>query len=789
MRTAALMFLFGVLCLVALPTLPSFAWLCLVFFCLVVLCFIFFIFNKINNNINKKFFWVIIFFVLGFFYADFRASLILAWQLPHEIENKKITISGYIIDLPVTVEPQTKFIFLTNKIEDKKVKVKIKLTWRDCQQVLHAGDYLQLQVKLKRIHGLMNPGSSDYSKLAFLANIRAQGYVLSGHNNPAPFALRSDLRVSKGEQITHNFFVAPINQFREFLKEKIQNSFVKSKVKINNSGSILALAIGDRSLLTANQWKIMRDTGTNHLMAIAGLHIGFIAGLFFWLIRLIWRQFPSACLFLPSEQVAAIGALIAGLIYALMSGFALPAQRAIMMLTIFLLAIILRRKLAIAHGFFLALFLVLILNPFSVLSDSFWLSFISVGFIILSINRGSSNKNLLIKLTKIQLIMAFGLIPLTIILFQQYSLVAFFTNSLAVPWMGFVLLPIILLGLINLIFSTKIAGLFFWLADKNLIGLWWLLEKFSHYSFAVVPQVIPNYWSVLLVVVGLFLFFLSKKYVFKLISLILFLPLLLFSPAKPKTDQVKLTVLEVGQGLASVIQTNNHVLVFDAGPSFGANYDLGESVVTPFLRSLGVNEIDLLVISHGDNDHAGGANALTKNFSIKKIQSGEPERLHLAKNILPCWRGENWRWDGVDFKFLFPDKNNLAKSNDHSCVLKITNKYHKTILLTGDIERRAEKFLIQNEKNLSADILIAPHHGSKTSGLNDFILAVHPKSVVFSVGYLNKYHFPNALVVAKYQTIKTKIFNTEQDGAISFVLNNNIIVQSYKKSHRHFWQN
>lgn len=765
MRSSAIAFLLGILCCIAMPNLPSIKWLFAFLFCLP-----FFIFILVKKN-NFLFKFIFLFF-MGFFYLFWRSYLVLDWQLPKSLETKTITITGYVIDLPIQTEQQTSFIFLLKKINQKNISTKIKLSWRNAP-LLHVGDQWQLNVRLKRIHALMNPGSNDYAAIAFLQAIRAKGYVFNSTEN---------------HFLNHSNWVSPLNQLREWMKYKIQASFLPT---LQESGSILALAIGDRSLLTSAQWQIMRNTGTNHLMAIAGLHLGFIAGLFFWLGTKIWRQWPRACLTYPAEQMGAIFSLIIAGLYAALSGFALPAQRGYIMLLVFLIALILRRKLAAWQGYFLALWIVLLIDPLCVLSSSFWLSFISVALIIFAMRHIDLGKKRFFHLIYMQFVIALGLIPLTIVLFQQYTLLGFFANAISVPWVGFIILPLIFLSVLSALFSVKIAGLFFWLADKNLIGLWWILNKISIFPCAVVIQTEQNKIVVLFAVLGIILFLYFKKYFLKCSSLLFCFPLLFFSPNTLKKGQVKLTVLDVGQGLATVVQTKQHILIFDAGPKFGKNYDIGESVVTPFLHILHVKKIDLLVLSHGDNDHVGGARALTKNFIVKKIQSGEPARLKFLPNVLSCWRGEQWQWDNVNFAFLFPEKNSLLKSNDHSCVLKITTQNKQSILLTGDIEKQAENFLLHSSQSLATTILIAPHHGSKTSGLNAFIQAVHPEWVIFSIGYLNRFHFPHPDIVKKYQNLNAHIFSTEKSGALSFLLDANqkeVRVTSYRATHQHFWQ-
>lgn len=265
---------------------------------------------------------------------------------------------------------------------------------------------------------------------------------------------------------------------------------------------------------------------------------------------------------------------------------------------------------------------------------------------------------------------------------------------------------------------------------------------------------IPNTWILLTACLGILIVLLPAGFPGKWLGVFWFLPFIFYQYPAPDVGEVWFSLLDVGQGLSAVIQTKHHVLVFDAGPKFTPNYDMGESVVAPFLRSIGTHKIDMLVISHPDNDHLGGAPSLFHYFKIKNTKTSAPDRL-LPFPSEYCLRGQSWEWDKVNFTFLYPTLDNLNLDNDSSCVLLVTNKANKSILLTGDIEKFAEKYLIQNDiKKLSADILIAPHHGSKTSVVDEFIEWVNPHYVLFPVGYRNRYHFPHQNVVEKYQKNK-----------------------------------
>ncbi|MDX1901947.1 MAG: DNA internalization-related competence protein ComEC/Rec2 [Gammaproteobacteria bacterium] len=761
MRISVLCFFAGILCFILLRAMPCIGWL-YGFLCVVSVLL------GCSINFKSRILFLLLIFATGFFYTLWRSHLLLAWQLPSTLESKNISVSGYIVSVPIVTPLQMNFLFLTDKIANQKIKTRIRLSWRDTQHHLRAGDHWQLTVRLKRIHSLMNPGGSDYEAWAFMSCVRAHGYVVTSQENIL---------------LKHEKRIAWLHQFRQKIKEQIELLLPSSKT----SAWIIALAVGERTGIPAEQWEVLRNTGTNHLMAIAGLHIGFMSGFIFILVKLLWRWMPRVCFYVPAVHAAAIASLITGVSYAAISGFSLPARRACIMLCVFIFAMILRRKLPPWQAFFLALLFILILDPLSVLSVSFWLSMVSVFWITIGISGRIAPSGLWWKYGRIQWVITLGLIPLTVLLFQQYSIISLLANFISVPWMGFLILPFILLAFISLVISLKWAGIFFYCADKSLCMLWSILNFLSNLPYATIPHVSSSPWLIALGAFGILLLLLPSGFPNQRLGLFFLMTLLW--PRYPFIPQgnLRFTVLDVGQGLATVLQTQHHLMVFDTGLRLSSDYDMGEIVLTPFLQTLHARVIDLLVLSHGDNDHAGGAGALVKHFSIAKIQSGEPERIHL-KNVLPCLRGDVWDWDGVHFAFLSPLQDETQQGNDRSCVLKVTTRDHKSILLTGDIEKKTENFLLAQEENISADILIAPHHGSKTSGLMSFISAVHPRWVIFAVGYRNRFHFPNPIVLKRYQSIGTIPLATDQTGAIQFDLSQKELQpQFYRGMHKHFW--
>lgn len=761
MRSFTLAFLCGVLLLQQFSFLPKKYWI------LIALAIIFL----------TEFFWIkkykylryISAILLGFAWVLWYVHGLVSWTLPSELEGKPIIIRGYISSLPSISEDRTVFLFTLRNFQASKVHTIIKLSSKNSLQNMRVGDEWQFSVKLKRIHGLMNPGTFDYESWALQTGIRASGYIIASDQN---------------KLLTSHWYYDSFNRLRQKLKDKIEANLPQT----NTSPWIIALALGERQNILAENWEILRNTGTNHLMAIAGLHIGFMSGFIFFLTSWCWRRIPKLPLIIPAQFAGGFFALGMAIFYSALAGFSIPTQRACIMLCVGLITLLMRRVTMVWQAWCLALLIVLIINPLSVLTESFWLSFCSVALIIYGVSSRLNPKTLWWKLGRIQWVIAVGLIPLGIWLFQQFSLISFIANSIAIPWVGFLIVPLVLLGCLALIFSAKSGGFILVYADKLLAILWHILTYFSHLSWANWYLMIPNIWVLLAACVGIIILLLPVGFAGRFFGIAWFLPLIFCHYPVPKAGEIWFTLLDVGQGLSSVVQTKNHILVFDTGPKSSANYDMGESVVTPFLRFIGARKIDLLVISHPDNDHIGGMKALFHYFKILHIKTSTPDRL------LPflsdyCLRGESWQWDGVKFEFLYPTQENLELDNDSSCVLRITNSANKHILLTGDIEKFAERFLVKNdEKNLAADILVAPHHGSKTSAIEDFVAAVHPSYVLFPIGYRNRYHFPHLQVIAKYQQINSNLLATDSGGALQFYLTEDISLPGlYRQQKKRYW--
>jgi competence protein ComEC len=388
---------------------------------------------------------------------------------------------------------------------------------------------------------------------------------------------------------------------------------------------------------------------------------------------------------------------------------------------------------------------------------------------------------------KLHFLMGVALLPLLLFFFQAGSMVAPIANVIAVPVVSFVLLPFSLLGLVLLIFMPNAASFIFLFVDQVFQLLWQFLSYLTALPFAnlILPQ--PNFMQVILAMLGLLILLAPRCIPARYLGLILIFPLFFTPIDKPKRGAVWMTLLDVGQGLSVVVETENHQLVFDTGARFSDSMDMGKNIVLPFLHSRGIKDLGMLIISHADNDHIGGAQSLLNSIAVKEILSSVPEELGAYQANL-CMAGQTWQWDGVEFIVLSPNKGQLVGENNNSCVLKITTQYG-SLLLTGDIEKEAESLLVKNYTDvLASKVLIAPHHASKTSSTKLFLDVVSPGMVLIPAGAPNRFGFPHKEVLARYAAIKAQTLITGEEGAISIKLKKSgMEVQSYREIAGKYW--
>lgn len=712
----------------------------------------------------------------GFLWTWWTAALILSQALPSELEGKDLIAEGVIVSLPDADAERTRFQFAIERLRDGEAAVthpgRVQLGWYGrTHPVLRAGERWRFTVRLKRPHSLMNPGGFDYERWLFRHQLRATGYV------------RTE---TKAQRLPINGDEYPLLRARQALADAMEQA-------LNNksyAGIIEALAFGETRHIPPQQWEVLTATGINHLVAISGSHITLIAGLVFFLMRRTWLLWPTLALRWPAPKAAAVAALIAALIYSALAGFAVPTQRALIMIAVVMYAVVRGRHTQSFHVLTLALLLVLLWDPLAVMEAGFWLSFAAVAVIFYGMTARLSPQGLWWHFGRTQLLVGIGLLPLMLVLFQRVSLVSPFANLIAVPWVTLIVVPMTLIGAVLSIIWPSAGVVVLGLADMTMGWLWPLMEWFAGVSHAQWTQAAPPMWALLPAALGALVLLAPAGVPGRWIGAVLLAPLVALTPQRPAAGEAWLTLLDVGQGLAAVIRTADHSLVFDAGPGFSESFDAGGAAVVPFLRAVGVRSIDTLVVSHGDHDHIGGLQTVLQQVPVSEIVSSVPERLApLVTNVQLCRAGQQWQWDGVRFEMIYPMPELGTQGNDASCVLRVSTA-GGSVLLPGDIEKRSEKALLASMPSaLRADVLVAPHHGSNTSSTAPFLAAVQPHYALFAVGYRNRYGFPKPAVTERYRVLGTQMLGTADAGAITIKLGSMGVSapETYRQQARRYW--
>ena len=733
------------------------------------------------------------FFTAATFLAGLFWALLYGWsgqanQLDPNYEGKDLWLTGTVSSIPLRREISTHAFYqrfevstvslypvnsslVTPTVLSPAVPVvmpkKIRISWYGGKPV-QAGELWRWKVRLKSPRGFSNPSGFDYEGWLFEHRIGATGYIKKSTENSLLESFK---------------YAESIPWFRSSISRTINELIGDLKY----SGPILALINGDRSNLDKDQWNTLLDTGTNHLMVISGLHIGLIAVFAYRLIGFLLCQIrrirpqSSRRLINSSDSMAVQcwAAMVAAGLYTAIAGFSLSTQRAFVMVVVVMIAQLLGRNIKPFNSILLALAAVLLLDPLAVISAGFWLSFAAVGSLLyVFANRYPAGDGRLTQLWGqwglAQWAIFIALMPILSVLLLNVSLVSPFANLIAVPVVSLLIVPLCLAGAILAPFFEIPAFQLLTFANWLFEWLWLYLEWLTSISDTNwYPSGISG-WGVSLAMIGVILLLAPRGFPGRGIGIICLLPFFISAPSNIKKNEVELAILDVGQGLAVNIHTSNHSLLYDTGPRFSSEFDAGSAVIVPYLRGKGISTLDLLILSHGDIDHVGGTAAVLDKITVKSALLGSTNK-HIATliNSLPkqttaCAAGMSWQWDGVEFDILYPIELTDQRENNRSCVL-IINTGTVRLLLTGDIEASAEKQLIkQYGKALKADILIAPHHGSRTSSTQAFIELVSPRQVIFSSGYKNRFRHPNSRVVDRYRAINSEIINTANAGAVVY---------------------
>lgn len=713
----------------------------------------------------------------GFGWAAWRADVRLADQLASEWEGQDVEIVGSVAALPQSFHQGIRFEFDVESVlpAEARLPSRLVLSWyqglRDGEdhlaRAVRPGERWRLTVRLKRPHGNANPHGFDYEAWLLERNIRAIGYV-----RPKTPATRLADMSWRPDYAAERIRYGVRESFRHLLPEEAYPY----------AGVLIALAIGDQRAIEGELWNTFNRTGVTHLISVSGLHITLVAGGLAWAAGGLWRRVPALALRLPAQRAAILAGWLAALVYTCLAGFGVPAQRTLYMLTVAALAIISGRVAAPSRILGLALAVVLLIDPWAVLAAGFWLSFGAVGALLLVgsslVGQRRNWREHLAAWSAVQWSATLASLPILLLVFQQFSLVSPLANAVAIPLVSFVVTPLALLA----------AVLPWWpilaLAHAFFAGLMVFLEWCASLPVWLAPA--PPLWAAVAAGAGVGLLLLPRGMAGRWAGGLLLLPVAFWPADQPAPGEARITVLDVGQGLSALVQTRGHALLYDPGPLYSAESDAGQRIVVPFVRAMGINRLDTVVITHRDSDHSGGMASVAAALPVERILTSVTGTEGQA-----CLAGQRWEWDGVRFSVLHPTARDYeagGKANHLSCVLKVETA-GAAMLLTSDIEARDEAaLLVRDAAALKSDVVLVPHHGSRTSSSLPFIAAIGARQAIVPVGYRNRFGHPKADILERYGTSSASLWRTDRDGAVTVhLLRDGTRITAWRQERRRYW--
>lgn len=752
---------------------------------------------------------------LAFGLTGLRAVEYASHTLSPSYEGRDIEVVGVVSALPQINEAGTRFqlniesaqlLTLIEQLPSKQVVAlpsKISLSWyggvfgtvesmgdlvsqQRIPMPILPGERWKMTVRLKAPHGNSNPGSFDFELWLWEKGIQATGYVRTGANDIAP------VRIAQTWQ-------HPVEQLRYKVRDAIftrmlrGDSTLPSSAHSSEAGIIAALVTGDQQSIERADWDVFRTTGVAHLMSISGLHITMFAWGAVLVVGWLYRRSTRLCLAYPTPHAALIGGLLLATLYAIFSGWGIPSQRTIWMLATITLLRLFGKRWPWPTVWMLACVVVVFIDPWALLQAGFWLSFVAVGVLFatgiskhvepktnvhdmfFNVDQPKSGarhlvgkiKQTLWMRSREQFIITLVLAPLTLLLFGQVSVIGLLANAFAIPWVTLVVTPLAMLGTL---FAPlwDVAGM-----ATHILSLY--LNALASLPFASISMATPPVLTSIMGIIGGIFMVMPWSFHLRLLGLPLLIAVILWQAPRPELGQFELIAADIGQGNGLIIRTAEHTLVYDAGPRFSIDSDAGYRVLVPLLRRTGEN-VDTVMLSHRDIDHSGGVKSvLTMHPKASLISS--IENMHDLQAFRPaqrCVSGQKWHWDGVDFSVLHPsveDYETPKKPNAMSCVLRISNT-NNSVLLAGDLEKPQELRLVAEhqakETILKSDVLLVPHHGSKTSSSAAFLDAVQPQLAIVQAGYRNRFGHPAASVIERYRERHIKVLDTAHCGAMSW---------------------
>lgn len=694
---------------------------------------------------------------IPWFLAGFLAMWAAAWnviddRLDPAFHGETISIFVRVDDFPTISDESLRFIVQQDDRPD--LPARIRLSWYEPELVPGAGEVWRLRVRLRRPHGYANPAGFDYEGWLFRQRIGATGYVVAHKDNR---------RIAD----------APIGMIPRFRRRFVQR--VAQLLPEDDAAAVLlAVGVGARHRITREQWDRYATTGTSHLMAISGLHIGLAAsGVFL----LAWAFYAPFCRRTNIRDMALLTAVLAAGAYAAVSGFAIPSRRAFLMALIAACAVLLRRKLNVGALLGVPCATLFFADPISIHAPGFKLSFAAVGILFwllqgyvrqptlcggLLVTQAVGNMR---RLGTLQIALLAGLFPLTVLIFGRFSVVAPLMNLLVLPLFNFITVPFCLIGMILDGPAQAFGNRLLFIAYQSIRAVLWLVSAVADVTALRTELPPPKGLLVVVAVLPVVHVVFPAGWPGRKLVWLSMVSILLHRPGPPSPGCMEYHVLDVGQGLAVVVSTAEHSILFDTGPSFRSGSSTAELVVIPFLRSKGIRYLDTLVISHADQDHAGGAAAIAKHFNIGTTYVGET----LSGFDLPqtdCSTARVWKSANVQFRFLHPMPDASWEGNNASCVLEVIVGDFR-LLLTGDIEAPVESTLVEHSMAGRVNVAVVPHHGSRTSSSPGFVSRLRPDIAIVSAGFGNRWGFPKPDVVRRWEHAGARLLETASAGAIS----------------------
>jgi len=702
--------------------------------------------------------------LVGFTYAGLRAQARLADALPPAAEGQDVRVTGVVASLPVRLDRGVRFEFdVETHAAEVTIPPRILLGWYAAGEPVRPGERWSFVVRLRRPHGALNFGGFDFESWMLERGLRASGYVRPG----AP-AQRRDAMVWQPAYM--------VERLRAWLRDRLLERVGTARY----GGVLVALVLGDQRAIADADWTLFNRTGIAHLVSISGLHITMIAALVGGAAGALWRRSPALLRRAPAQLAAISTGLLAAFLYALLAGWGIPAQRTVLMLACVALAWAARGRLSPGVALLLAAFAVNVFDPWAVTTAGFWLSFGAVAAIMWVVygrpQPAPTLRRSLLTAGRVQLAVSLALIPATVVLFQQVSLVSPLANAVAIPLVSWIVTPLALVGAALAVVppAAALSGVVLDLAGAVFASLMTLLQVLSNDWAAVAVPAPPLAFGVL-ASAGVAWLLGPPGWPARALGAVALLPLLVWPGERPALGELWVTALDVGQGSAVVLETRDRVWLYDAGPRYSSDADAGERVILPFLRGRGIDRLDGLIVSHLDADHAGGAAAVLRGISVGRVLSSIPAG-HAALGgrsaVERCEAGQQVQEGQLSLAVVHPaarDYERRASTNALSCVVRVRIG-GATALLTGDIPADAEAALAAREPDLAAQLLMAPHHGSRTSSSLALLDAAAPARAFAQAGYRNRYGHPEPGVVERYRSRGIELARTDQSGALQWRL-------------------